>query len=125
MIIMRMCCVVILCSFLLTAEISTHNKHSANNYYISYDYYDNSQHFFFCLIVNVLIAAMELVLDALLPFRQYLLSVKYLCAEEEKNYIRDKGSAGDDPDSCGIQAYYSNFGGDINSEQGDYYKNTL
>jgi hypothetical protein len=36
------------------------------------------------------------------PFCKDLFSLKYPCAQEEKNYIRDKGSAGDNPISSGI-----------------------
>lgn len=47
------------------------------------------------------------------PFRQYLFPLKCPRAQKEKNDVYDKGSAGDDPDSTGIQLYYADFGGHI------------
>ncbi len=77
-------------------------------------------------ICCVLISFMPIEKNLLLrPLRQYLFSLKCPRAQKEKNYIRDKGNAGDDPDSRGIQLYGANFGCNVNNEQGDDYQNTL
>jgi len=114
------------CSFLIlptfkytsTCKIAHHGPNSYNNC-CSPDYYDNSlsfSHFLSCLLKRNLL---------LRPFRKYLFSLKCLCAQEEKNYVCDKGSAGDNPDSTNIQLYCADFGGNVNKEEWNYYQNPL
>jgi len=78
------------------SEISANNKPNSHNNYRNDGYYDNSfplTHFPSCLLKRIIL---------LRPFCEYLFSLKCLRAQKEKNYVYDKGSAGDDPDSSSI-----------------------
>jgi len=82
-----------LCLFLLL-QSSAHKIPNDHDNYRGYDYYENM----FCSYFLSFLSKKTCIK----PICKDLFSLKYPCAQEEKNYIRDKGSAGDNPISSGI-----------------------